>query len=134
MEIELEASEVSTIIDALLTECYFRKNLNQLDKANEARKLFDLMRYIEKMHVIIDMQYLTDLGRKDLKEILRKREAWIKSEGKIVEFYRPMPIDEDDPNEVSADRQMTRIVKEYAEEMKRKGKDKSKKQRNEINF
>jgi hypothetical protein len=122
MKIELEIEERHCLMNALNVARYFYEKLNQIDRAAEAQQVHDLLNSAREIHAHVDMEHRTESGRQEYLEILRKREARLKGNGKVVELYQFAPVDEDDPNEVSADREIGRIAREWAREMKDEGK------------
>ncbi|TYO94882.1 hypothetical protein [Desulfallas thermosapovorans] len=118
MKIELEPEEINCLMNALNMARYCYEKLNQIDRAAEAQQVHDLLNSAREIHAHVHMEHMTEFGRQEYREILRKREARLKGDGKVVELYQFAPVDEDDPNEVSADREIGRIAREWAREMK----------------
>ena len=116
MKIELEREENHCLMNALSLARYFYERLNQIDRAAEAQQVHDLLTSARDIHAHIPMEGWTQAYIEEYKELLRKREARLKGDGKVVELYKFASVDEDDPNEVSADREITRIAREWARE------------------
>ncbi len=116
MKIELEMEEMFCLMNALSVARYFYEKLNQIDRAAEAQQVHDLLTSAREIHAHVHMEQMTELGRQDYQEILRKREARLKGDGKVIELYQFAPFDEDDPNEVSADQEISRIAREWAKD------------------
>lgn len=120
MKIQLDFDERNCILDALNVARYFYEKLNRIDDARKVERLQDLLIGLEGVTVDINLDGLTEEGRVWFNETIRKREARLNEKGgEVIELYRPLPIDEDDPDEVSADREITRIAREYARDMKK---------------
>lgn len=122
MKIELEPEEINCLMNALNMARYCYEKLNQIDRAAETQQLHDLLNSAREIYAHVHMEHRTESGRQKYLEILRKREARLKGDGKVVELYQFAPVDEDDPNEVSADREIGKIAREWAREIR--GKDK----------
>jgi len=122
MKIELEIEERHCLMNALNVARYFYEKLNQIDRAAEAQQVHDLLNSAREIHAHVHMEHMTEFGRQEYLEILRKREARLKGDGKVVELYQFAPVDEDDPNEVSADLEIGRIAREWAGEFRNKDK------------
>ncbi|MBF7081719.1 hypothetical protein IT084_01820 [Desulfallas sp. Bu1-1] len=84
--------------------------------------MHDLLASAGEIHAHVALQHMTEFGRRNYLELLSKREARLKGNGQVIELYQFAPVDENDPNEVSADREIDRIAREWARETK--GKDK----------
>jgi len=119
MKIELVLEEIDCIMNALNVARYFYEKTNQIDRAREAQQVHDLLTDADEIHAHVEMQYMTEHGKKKYLELLRKREARLSGKGQVIELYQPMPVDEDDPNEVSADQEISRIAREWARETKK---------------
>jgi len=120
VKIALDFDEKDSILDALNVARYFYEKLNRIDDARKVERLQHLLIGLEGITVDLNLDGLTKEGRIWFDETLRKREAILHGTGgEVVELYRPLPIDEDDPNEVSAEREVARIAREYARDMKK---------------
>lgn len=118
MKIKLKPEEINCLMNALNMARFCYEKLNQIDRAAEAQQVHDLLNSAREIHAHVDMEHRTESGRQEYLEILRKREARLKGGGKVVELYQFAPVDEDDPNEVSADREIARIAREWARDRK----------------
>jgi hypothetical protein len=111
--------EINSIMNALNVARYFYEKINQIDRAREAQQVHDLLASAGEIHAHITFEGWTQSYIKEYKELLRKREAWLKGDGKVIELYQFASVDEDDPNEVSADREIGRIAREWARDVKK---------------
>ncbi|WP_027365084.1 hypothetical protein [Desulfotruncus alcoholivorax] len=120
MKIVLEIEERYCLMNALNMARYFYERTNQIDRAAEAQQVHDLLTSAREIHAHISMEGWTQTYIKEYKELLQKREARLRGNGKVIEMYQFAPVDEDDPNEVSADQEISRIAREWAREIKNK--------------
>lgn len=118
MKIELELEEINCLLNALNMARYCYEKLNQTDRAAKAQQVHDLLTHAREIHAHVPTEHMTKSARQEYLELLRKRGARLKGDGKVVELYQFAPVDEDDPNEVSADREIGRIAREWARESK----------------
>lgn len=122
MKIELEMEEINCLMNALNLARRFYEKTNQIDRAREAQQVHDLLTRAREIHAHVYTEHMTESARKEYMETLRKREARLKGGGKVVELYQFAPVDEDDPDQVSADREIGKIAREWARETKDKEK------------
>ncbi len=120
MKVELTLEEINCLMNALNLARRFYEKTNQVDRAKEAQQVHDLLAGAGEIHAHVALQHMTEAGQKEYRELLRKREARLKGNGKVIELYQFAPVDEDDPNEVSADREIGRIARDWARETKDK--------------
>ncbi len=121
MKIELEMEERHCLMNALNVARYFYEKLNQIDRAAEAQQVHDLLTSADEIHAHISFEGWTQSYIEEYKELLQKREARLKGDEKVIELYQFAPVDEDDPNEVSADQEISRIARDWSRETKPKG-------------
>jgi hypothetical protein len=107
-------------MNALNVARFFYEKLNQIDRAAEAQQVHDLLTSAREIHAHISMEGWTQTYINEYQELLHKREARLRGDGKVIELYQFASVDEDDPNEVSADREIGRIAREWARETKDK--------------
>lgn len=120
MEVKLNFDERNCIMNALNVARYFYDKLNRTDDARQVQQLQNLLFCLDDVTVNIRLDGLTESGRKRLSEALKKRVARANSKGgEVIELYRPLSVDEDDPDQVSADMEIGRIAREYARDMKK---------------
>jgi hypothetical protein len=120
MRIDLTVEEKIFLLRALGIAQYFFEKLNQLDDAARARQLHELLGYAD-LEVNLDVESWAGTPKaQQIMDVLKKREAMLQGGGKVVELYRPQLIDEDDPDEVSADREFARVARQWARDMKGK--------------
>lgn len=116
MKIDLEIEEIHCLMNSLNLARYFYEKLNQIDRAREAQQLHDLLSSANEIYANVDIQHMTEFGKKEYQELLNKRQARLNGQGQVIELYRPSSVDLDDPNEVSANQDIGRIAHEYAKE------------------
>lgn len=110
-------------MNALNLARYFYEKLNQIDRAKEVQQIHDLLNSAGEIHAHVNIQHMTEAGKKEYLELLRRREARLIGKGRVVELYRPAPVDQDDPNDVNTSQEIGRIAREYAKEIKEKEKE-----------
>lgn len=115
MNIQLTDDERILILNSLKIAQYFYEKLNRVKAAAEARRLYNLMFYVDNIH--IETCKLEGLQTDELQQILNLRENILKR-GNVIEY----PIiesgisDPGDLDEIEADRDFARLAKEWQKE------------------